>query len=325
MQLVFMITARCNASCTHCSTSCGPERDESLSRDTLFRVMQEAAALAQGEPLEFSITGGEPFLDFELLRAVIAHGTELGAIMSCVTNASWASSPAKARELLQTVKDDGLRLLAISTSRFHQQFIKVKRVETALAAARDTGIECVLKFVHGRSDALDPEQVTSWARGAGAQHVELLPLMPSLRAGATVPEPEYARAPGLPQGACPGAIINIAESGEAYTCCTPGAITDFLSLGNVHELPLERIRDRFYLNGRQQILRGRGPAFFAEKVQARGHGDRLRASYGSVCDLCTHIATDPVMRGIADECARTFERNQFEDILGRTAGRVSAT
>jgi len=40
--------------------------------------MNEAAAIEDQEPLCFDITGGEPFLNFEMLVAVVAHGATLG-------------------------------------------------------------------------------------------------------------------------------------------------------------------------------------------------------------------------------------------------------
>jgi MoaA/NifB/PqqE/SkfB family radical SAM enzyme len=170
MYLGLIVTSRCNAACTHCSTSCGPQRTEALPRDRILTLMDEAAASskASGDDwMHFSISGGEPFLDFPLLIEAIAHGHRLGAETSCVSNAYWASSDAKAQGLLEQLKVAGLDLLAVSTSRFHQQFVKRSRVERALRIARDIGLDTQLKFVRTRSDEEDEATITAWAESCG--------------------------------------------------------------------------------------------------------------------------------------------------------------
>src|SRR5258708_11409695 len=108
MRLGFIRAARCNAACTHCSQSLGPTRTEELSQDHIFRLMNEAAAIEDQEPLGFDITGGEPFLNFEMLVAVIAHGAALGAqAISCVTNAFWARTDEIASAKLARLKKAG--------------------------------------------------------------------------------------------------------------------------------------------------------------------------------------------------------------------------
>lgn len=317
MKLTLMLTARCNASCSHCGTNCGPQRTEALSRTDIFRLMDEAAALTEGEPLRFGLTGGEPFLDFALLRDVVAHGRSLGADVACVSNGYWATTDERARALLTELKDAGLASLSLSTSRFHQQFIKLKRVERAFRAARAVGLPCVLKHVRLRSDADDAQSVRDWARAAGATAVQDFSVLPHLREGETLPEAEYTRRPGLPEGACPFPLMTVDWNGQAYTCCNPGSFNPFLSLGNVRQAPLHDLRERFYLGGKQQLLREHGPIFFARALQAQGLGARLRDSYTSVCDLCTHIATDPVLAEGAEAAARDFEMQQLDRVLER--------
>jgi MoaA/NifB/PqqE/SkfB family radical SAM enzyme len=314
VQLVLMVTARCNASCTHCSTSCGPSRTEHLSFDSIQSVIDQAAALSSGRQLEISITGGEPFLNLDQLRETIRYGSDRGAFMTCVSNGYWASSPEKALKILRQMQEAGLKLIAISTSRFHEEFIKRRRVYHALSAARAIGLECVMKFVQTTADE-DLREVRREARAAGADRVELLPLMPTVRSDGEVAETDYPRKPGLPKGVCPAAIINVSESGEAYMCCTPGAFTPFFALGRIPEKSLKDIRGKFLLGDKQQVLRRYGPTFFAKAIADSGEGDRLRTAYANTCDLCTHIAGDPILSEIAEAAAQRFAIQQIETIL----------
>lgn len=317
MKMALMFSARCNASCGHCSTSCGPHRTESLSRSKIFSLMGEAAALSQGEPLKIGLTGGEPFLDFALLRDIVAHGKRLGAEMGCVTNAYWATSDEKARSLLSQLQDAGLLVLSVSSSRFHEEFVDARRVERALGAARDIGLQCELKGIRAHSDVDDEARIRAWAKSAGADRVEVFPVLPHLRSGEVLEDSEYTRSPGLPAGPCPGTLTTVGWDGEAYMCATPGAFTRYFSLGNVGQVDLARTQERLYLGGKQQILREHGPIHFAREIQARGLGQHLRDSYTSVCELCTHIAADPVMAQVADEAADALEVHQLQRILDR--------
>lgn len=314
MQLVLLVTARCNASCAHCSTSCGPHRTEHLPAEVIMRSIDEAAALSVNEPLEISISGGEPFLDFTLLKDVISHGFGHGAYMTCVSNGYWATSPARAATLLRELKDAGLALLAISTSKFHEEFISRKRVDCAINAAREVGLECVLKVVRSADDA-ELGDVSARAKLAGVRRTETIRLVPSVRQGAAIPETDFVRETALPSGTCPAAVITVAETGHAYMCCSPGAFNDFLRLGNVIEQGLGVVRENFYLGAKQQILRRFGPRYFAKAIKQCGAKQRLRSSYGNVCDLCTHIAKDPEMASIADGAARAFALQQLEASL----------
>lgn len=314
MNLALSLTARCNAACAHCSTSCAPGRTERFGRVELFNVMREAATLADGAPLKFALTGGEPFLDFAWLLEVVAYGTGLGGDVTCVTNGYWATSDSRAQEQLGRLKSAGLKALAVSTSRFHQQFVKRPRVARVLQAARALGIDCTLKYIRVRSDPDDAAAIRHWAATAGANEIQDIALLPYLREGHSLPEDEYLREEGLPEGGCPGAIMTIREDGQSFACCTPGAETPFFSLGDI-EQGLEAISDRFYLDGRMQLLRARGPAHFARAVVAAGLGGRLRTSYTSVCDLCVHIASDPAMAAVAEEASHQFELQQLDEIL----------
>lgn len=329
MRVGLLITAHCNAACTHCTTSCGPHEQRALPLERIRRIMDESVAVfrkehAPGETLRFGISGGEPFLDFPKLLAILAHGTALGAQMSCVTNGYWASSEDKANQRMGAVRAAGLGALAVSTSRFHQQYVGAGRVARALSAARRAGLATTLKYAFLASESSGRPALRRWARRCGADRIEMFPVLPYLRAGATLPEAEYVRSRPLPAGPCPQPTITVREDGTAYTCCMPGAFTDFLALGNVHVSGMQQIYDRFYLDGRQQVLRHRGPIHFAEAVRRAGAGARLRGSYESPCDLCAHIAGDPVMSAIAAGAARDFGERRLHRALAQARREAAA-
>jgi MoaA/NifB/PqqE/SkfB family radical SAM enzyme len=326
MRLGILTTARCNAACSHCFTSCGPRRTESLSREQLLALMDQAASIANDQPLKFSFSGGEIFLDFDLLLELVAHGKQLGAVeVTCVTNGYWGASMERARTILSALREAGMTHFAVSTSRFHRQFIKRRRVENVLRAARDIGLPCSVKLAFTRSDAADVEAERRWAISAGAEELQELPVLPHLSAGTVLPEDEYERTPGLPEGRCPSPWLTVTETGDAYTCCVPDAFAPPLRLGHIRDSPLADLRQRFLLGGVQQILRTEGPIAFARAAQVRNLGDRLRTGYQGACDLCTHLATDPELARVVAEAGEAREIEQAQAVLRRIVEAPSTT
>ncbi len=315
MYIAIILTDRCNAACLHCSTSCGPYRRTELAADRIQAVMDEAAQLADGRWLHFGLSGGEPFLDLPRLLKLIRHGKSRGAEVSCVTNAAWASAPARALRMLRAVQEAGLDFLAISSSRFHEEFIPRSRVERALRTAREIGLECHVKLVHGAGDLSPGSERERWVRNQPIDHLQRIPLLPTLRNGARLDDSAYNQAEALPQGACPAPLLSVREDGQVYGCCTPGAFIPFFRLGDVHRDSLTSIHERFRLGGTHQFLRERGPAHFVPAIRAAGLGERLRPGYAGVCDLCTQIAGDPALSSVARDCVKRFQRDQLQRIL----------
>lgn len=301
MDLVLVLASRCNAACTHCTTSCGPHETQALPECDIRRVMDEAAALCDGTPLRFNITGGEPFLEFELLTRVIAYGAHLGGLVTCATNAYWARSDEIAREKLGMLRDAGLRALSVSVSRFHQRYVPLARVRRVLEIARSLDLCTELKGAVTHSDLGPAGAIHGWKRELDADRINIFPVLPYLRSGAELPEEDYYRERGLPWQRCPSDIVCIEPDGEVMSCCGPGASKQFLHLGNIRETTLAQLRHRFRTAPRQRILREQGPIFFAQRAIEAGLGDLLRESYAGPCDLCAHIASEPRLRRIADD------------------------
>jgi len=69
------VTGNCNERCLHCYAEAGPKVHESLSRDSLLAIVDDAAALGFST---IQFTGGDPFLHPDLLEAIErAHGHKL--------------------------------------------------------------------------------------------------------------------------------------------------------------------------------------------------------------------------------------------------------
>jgi len=301
LQLSFILGARCNARCGHCAKAYGPTRSEELDPDLILRLMDEAAEIEDGEPLAFAITGGEPFVQFATLVEVVAHGARLGAEVSCVTNAYWATTAAAATEKLSLLHASGLARLAVSVSRFHRQFVPLARVHTALEAAASLGLTTTLKGAVLNSDLEPGGELAGWKDKLDADDISIFPILPYLRPGQVLPQQEFYREPGLPEDPCPNEILTIDFNAVARSCCSPGHADEFLAVGDAVRTPLAHIERRFREGGKQRILREQGPIAFARAAIAAGLGGRLRSAYAGPCDLCLHIRSDEQLRRIAEQ------------------------
>ena len=298
MRLGIEITSRCNARCGHCSAACGPHGRASLSTDRLQDIMSEAAELNRGT-LEFALTGGEPFLDTEQLQSLIAHGHALGAIVSCVSNGFWATTLQRGVDVLQPLADAGLQMLGISSSRFHRKYVPTDRVRHALEAARLCGIRSALKLAVTLDDmSADPDPLLV-AATAYADETESFAVIGPGRSAGAVTESELIRPRGIPLGRCPSQDTMIAADGRVLACCSSGPVSELHRLGDIHTETLAHALDRLDRDPVQLRLREVGPASFLPAVVRAGHGSRLREGYVDVCDLCTHLGSDPVLAALA--------------------------
>jgi len=309
MRLGLVLTAHCNASCAHCSKSYGPYRTEQLGRDTILRLMNEAAAIEDGVPLAFDLTGGEPFVDFDLLLEVVTHGSHLGAPVSCVTNAFWARDNEAATDKLTRLRDAGLTSLSVSVSRFHQEFVPLHRARRALTIAATLGIRTGLKGAVTRADLQPGGSLDQWKDSIDAQRISIFPVLPYLRQTETLPDEEYYRERGLPFQRCPSKGVCVDFDGLVRSCCSLVTGDPFLVLGDARHTALRDLHDKARTAGKQTILRESGPIEFARGAIAAGLGSRLRKAYAGPCDLCLHIQSDSPLRQIAEDMASAAEHD----------------
>ena len=119
-----MANYRCTAACRHCLYACSPERtDGYITRATAESVCE---LLRAGGCRTVHIGGGEPFLDFEGLLALVEVVTESGIRVEYIeTNAYWATDHDRAEERLRDLGNAGANTLCISIDPFHAEYVPV--------------------------------------------------------------------------------------------------------------------------------------------------------------------------------------------------------
>jgi hypothetical protein len=137
-----MVNYRCTAACRHCLYACSPQRGGGyLGREMARKI---CGILKQGHISSVHIGGGEPFLDFGRLLALIGELRTAGIALDYIeTNAYWASVKT-ARLKLKRLLDAGVRALCISVDPYHAEYVPHERPLALAELCRGTGMEYFL-------------------------------------------------------------------------------------------------------------------------------------------------------------------------------------
>ncbi|MFO7929465.1 MAG: 4Fe-4S cluster-binding domain-containing protein [Candidatus Humimicrobiaceae bacterium] len=138
-----LLTYKCNISCKDCIYACSPKWKsdwiEIEGTNTVFS--QLAPILNKSAPpylnqISFShglhFTGGEPFLNFDLLLKLTGLARDKNIPLPFVeTNCFWATSDDKTEEKLTQLKKAGLKGILVSINPFNIEYIPFERIERA--------------------------------------------------------------------------------------------------------------------------------------------------------------------------------------------------
>lgn len=129
-----ILTYRCHSSCGHCIYNCGPKWKKEAMSPEMLRQALEAMTIWPRRP-QVHLTGGEPFLHFDLLLEGTRIATELGIFAYLETSGSWCTDEDETIERFKALKEAGLKFVLISCSPFHAERIPPIRTLRVASAA----------------------------------------------------------------------------------------------------------------------------------------------------------------------------------------------
>lgn len=143
-----ILSYQCTAACRHCMYGCSPKwPGDWISEPDLEAVLNRLAGKIQPSPwgkdnvslnhgLHF--TGGEPFLNFDLLLKAVEMAEGLGIPSTFVeTNCFWCHSDQVTREKLKKLKDTGLKGILVSVNPFYAEYVPLERSERCIRISRE--------------------------------------------------------------------------------------------------------------------------------------------------------------------------------------------
>lgn len=220
-----------------------------MSIDIGIKAIHEAAELGAEW---ISLTGGEPFLEPDLLKRLINYANETGLKTEVVSNGFWAETPEKAESTLVPLRRLGLTVLNLSIDDFHQEYISIATVKNAYDAAKKLGLKIIIMTTTSKNNKITAEKIPELLQDDKILNIggplvrdpiSLLietPITPAGR-GKPIKDLEYTL---ITEVKCQEALrdIGIGPDGTVYPCCGPLATR--ISLGNINDSSLKDILDK---------------------------------------------------------------------------------
>ena len=282
-----ILTERCDASCSHCWFSCGPEKTATMSRYYAQDYIDKASRAGVDW---ISLTGGEPMLYPSLVENLVAYASERGMRTELVTNCNWAESPEKASGTLRRLIDAGLSVVNVSADDFHQGFVPFERVGHVYATAKRLGLKLVVMSAlsRGSSRLSDVaiklgDEIPPPGKAGSHTAIGIESGFTPVGRGAFLPRSVWYSDASTLMGGC-GAVLRdlgVKPSGEVLPCCSASATIPSFGLGNLDDYELDEMLDKAWGADVFRILSEKGPWGLLN-----GPPDGV---YANKCHLCSEV------------------------------------
>lgn len=297
----FIITYRCPISCPMCFFACGPDRKEVMFKDLALKTLDELNEL---KIQTIGITGGEPFLELDLMSELIKKAASYGMTIIVVTNAYWGISEDIAFSKLNGLRSLGLSWIQISLDDQHQQFIPIERVANVLKAAFKLDFEDIKLIGTSKGNTENFKYQLFYLQEVLGICLDEVDIIDRSRISHQYFEyPEQKRysieelennLPMEKPGDCLSELM-IDVNGDLYPCCN-----NFIGrIGNVSVNNLPSIIESLKFNKYFSMIKQDGPFKLARYLDETLNTTFSNERYGNWCELC----------------GRIFQNKRFRDLL----------
>ena len=140
--LTFIMSDKCNITCDFCGPDCGPGYKIHLDFEFMRKLFDEQHRSIGVSHVVF--TGGEPTLFIKDVLKMIEHVSRHNLPTRIVTNAYWGKSKALANRFVSRLKRAGLSEFNFSVDDFHEEYIPLSSIKTAVDISLEAGINVLL-------------------------------------------------------------------------------------------------------------------------------------------------------------------------------------
>ncbi len=291
-----VLTRRCNISCRHCGHNCSDQTRETMTREEAKLYIEGACSIPSLRLLGF--TGGEPFLEYDLLLDLISLVGQKGISSEVVTNGSWADTEECARTLLEPLVHRGLTNFVTSLDEYHLEQIPLASIQNGVRAAARLGLNVTVKTTvapGGTISAADPARLLGM--DPARQNVRYLcdSLVPAGRATRLLCDGTSVAPEVNLDGRCQKVIRFpiVFPGGATFPCCGFG--DGARMAGNARDTPFPDVLDALRLDLSFNLLGTLGPQGIWEAIREEGSflPDR---SFSSHCEQCNFLYLNPEAR-----------------------------
>jgi hypothetical protein len=130
-----IVNYACSSKCGHCHYNSSLQRNKDyITVDNSQKIFD---FLKRNGCKSIHIGGGEPFLQIEKLKDVLAVAKESNINIEYIeTNSSWFKNEKQAAEILKELQNLGVNMLLISISPLHNEYIPFQKVEGLIKACQ---------------------------------------------------------------------------------------------------------------------------------------------------------------------------------------------
>lgn len=190
-----ILSYKCTSKCKHCMYACSPAwSSDWFSMEGLRLALSQLALSIRPSPYGprhvslnhgLHFTGGEPFLNFDLLVKAVKLTKELKIPSVFVeTNCFWCVDDYEVRRKLMSLKEAGLDGILISVNPFILEYVPFERTERGIRISREIFGENMMiyqELYYHQFKGLDikgtfPLDQYLEMRGLALSHAELLPM-----------------------------------------------------------------------------------------------------------------------------------------------------
>jgi organic radical activating enzyme len=292
-----MLTYKCTVACPHCIVKAGPHRKEEMPLEMALQWLDQIKQYREGFIFGISLTGGEPFYNFDHLIKIADYANKLGFIVSVVSNAFWATTREKALQTLEQCTS--IQMISISSDVPHQQLIPFSNVKNAIWAAKKLG------KLYNVAVSTENEELPEYKRLmddileiSDAENVNVATILPVGRAEEEIAPENYTYSSEPSVSACDMASFPIIfPNGNVIACIGPPiALPEFnpLFLGNLYKENLAEIFDRAEQNYILHAIRTLGPQMLVNLMKENGYEHLLPNRYieNTACDVCYRLLSN---------------------------------
>lgn len=303
-----LMTYRCQVACPHCIVQAGPHRKEHVRLDEAFAWISQLVAYRDGWVRVLALTGGEPFYDLSLLRAIAEYARKSGLIVTAVTNAFWASSLDRAIHVLKEL--EAISNIAFSTDVYHQISIPLEYVKNGVAAAKQCRKPYVISVcTENRRDEGYLEIMQKLHEFTDDDHLRTAIALPVGRAMQQLGTSKYDWAGTPPRSACTSSSPIVFPDGRVVACVGPVIELDAphpLLLGDLRRESMAEILDRAETSTILHMIRVWGPHKLVSLVHESGLAGFLPERYisSTICQTCYHLMATPRLVSFLEEVAK---------------------
>lgn len=303
-----LLTYKCPAKCAHCVFYCSPTRKETISSAVAKRFI--SAAANQPLPPKLSLSGGDPFLEKDLLIDLIRFADDRGMISEVISSSGWITSYDAGKSLFNKLRGLGLATYCTSIDDFHSKFISDEQFSTVLTAAHDAGLKIAINTQRsGRTKLLEEDEFREEIRErldlpddlVSSCRVNILRTTPAGRGKDGAIDFAFTEK-NLNEG-CPMAteIITLSPTADIYPCCgmvvggESGPNNPF-NYCNITTCSTEKTSE--YIQKLKQdllfkVIQTLGPYRLLRILNNHDETIEVRNNYTGPCEVCLDIVSNP--------------------------------